>query len=194
MFMALVSLLLFILFLISVIGIIFPKLLNWILKKFDAQWTVTRKIALIMSIILFFMVAVAFGVTDSFNPDPNKYKDKSSIQPNTPTVKKPKLVKKIVVNKPISKPIVTKPKTQTPPPNPSPKPNPIKKTITPTTPVKKKSPTPTTSKEQKTASPKTVYYSNCSAAKAAGAAPLYKGDPGYRSALDRDHDGVACEK
>ncbi|MEU7787114.1 excalibur calcium-binding domain-containing protein [Amycolatopsis sp. NPDC049159] len=39
-----------------------------------------------------------------------------------------------------------------------------------------------------------AYYANCSAAKAAGAAPLYRGEPGYRSALDRDGDGVACER
>ncbi|MCI6272596.1 MAG: excalibur calcium-binding domain-containing protein [Erysipelotrichaceae bacterium] len=38
-----------------------------------------------------------------------------------------------------------------------------------------------------------VYYKNCKAAKAAGAAPLYQGQPGYRSALDRDGDEVACE-
>ncbi len=38
-----------------------------------------------------------------------------------------------------------------------------------------------------------VYYANCDAARAAGAAPLYRGDPGYRSGLDRDNDGVACE-
>jgi hypothetical protein len=38
-----------------------------------------------------------------------------------------------------------------------------------------------------------VYYANCSAARAAGAAPLYAGEPGYRSRLDRDGDGVACE-
>jgi Excalibur calcium-binding domain len=38
-----------------------------------------------------------------------------------------------------------------------------------------------------------VYYANCTAARAAGAAPLYRGEPGYRAALDRDDDGVACE-
>jgi len=38
-----------------------------------------------------------------------------------------------------------------------------------------------------------VYYKNCKEAKAAGAAPLYVGEPGYRAALDADHDGVACE-
>jgi len=38
-----------------------------------------------------------------------------------------------------------------------------------------------------------VYYANCTEARAAGAAPLYRGEPGYRSAMDRDNDGVACE-
>jgi micrococcal nuclease len=38
-----------------------------------------------------------------------------------------------------------------------------------------------------------TYYKNCSAARAAGAAPLHTGDPGYSSKLDRDHDGIACE-
>jgi len=38
-----------------------------------------------------------------------------------------------------------------------------------------------------------VFYANCSAARAAGAAPISRGEPGYRSRLDRDDDGVACE-
>src|SRR5699024_642272 len=38
-----------------------------------------------------------------------------------------------------------------------------------------------------------VYYQNCSAVRAAGAAPLYIGSPGYAPKLDRDGDGVACE-
>lgn len=41
---------------------------------------------------------------------------------------------------------------------------------------------------------KKVYYKNCAAVRKAGKAPLYKGEPGYRKALDRDGDGVACEK
>lgn len=36
-------------------------------------------------------------------------------------------------------------------------------------------------------------YSSCAEARAAGAAPLYRGTPGYNSSLDRDGDGVACE-
>ncbi|AVL99792.1 deoxyribonuclease [Gordonia iterans] len=38
-----------------------------------------------------------------------------------------------------------------------------------------------------------VYYKNCAAVRAAGKAPLYRGQPGYSSTLDRDGDGVACE-
>jgi hypothetical protein len=41
--------------------------------------------------------------------------------------------------------------------------------------------------------PSSAYYKNCDAARADGAAPLHAGDPGYRGALDRDKDGVACE-
>ncbi|MBD9638602.1 excalibur calcium-binding domain-containing protein [Ensifer sp. ENS07] len=37
-------------------------------------------------------------------------------------------------------------------------------------------------------------YRNCSEARAAGAAPLYAGNPGYSTRLDRDGDGVACER
>jgi hypothetical protein len=38
-----------------------------------------------------------------------------------------------------------------------------------------------------------VYYRNCDAARAAGAAPVYRGDPGYARHLDRDNDGIGCE-
>jgi hypothetical protein len=38
-----------------------------------------------------------------------------------------------------------------------------------------------------------VYYENCDAVRAAGAAPIHRGDPGYGSHLDRDGDGSACK-
>ena len=37
-------------------------------------------------------------------------------------------------------------------------------------------------------------FANCSAARAAGAAPVRRGDPGYGRHLDRDNDGVGCER
>ncbi|MFI2738664.1 excalibur calcium-binding domain-containing protein [Streptomyces sp. NPDC018711] len=38
-----------------------------------------------------------------------------------------------------------------------------------------------------------AYYKNCDAVRAAGRAPIYAGQPGYRSGLDRDGDGKACD-
>jgi beta-lactam-binding protein with PASTA domain len=43
------------------------------------------------------------------------------------------------------------------------------------------------------AAPAAVYYQNCDAVRAAGAAPLYANQPGFRAALDRNSNGVACE-
>jgi hypothetical protein len=42
-------------------------------------------------------------------------------------------------------------------------------------------------------SPVAGAYGSCAEARAAGAAPLYAGQPGYSRKLDRDGDGVACE-
>lgn len=38
-----------------------------------------------------------------------------------------------------------------------------------------------------------IYYPGCNAVRAAGAAPLYRGQPGYRPEMDGDDDGIACE-
>lgn len=37
------------------------------------------------------------------------------------------------------------------------------------------------------------YWSRCDDARAVGAAPIYRGEPGYREGLDADNDGIACE-
>lgn len=51
------------------------------------------------------------------------------------------------------------------------------------------------SQEQEVSAPAsdTTYYKNCTAVRAAGAAPIYRGQPGYAPHLDRDGDGTACE-
>jgi Protein of unknown function (DUF1524)/Excalibur calcium-binding domain len=41
--------------------------------------------------------------------------------------------------------------------------------------------------------PGSVSYANCTAVRAAGAAPIHRGDPGWRDAFDRDGDGIGCE-
>ncbi|MEV0130984.1 excalibur calcium-binding domain-containing protein [Dactylosporangium sp. NPDC050688] len=88
--------------------------------------------------------------------------------------------------------------------SPSPSPSPSSSAAVPSdvaapgagTPAPKTPPAVKTTKPAapKTTAPAAVYYKNCDAVKAAGKAPLYRGQPGYRSGLDRDGDGVACER
>ena len=80
---------------------------------------------------------------------------------------------------------VTKP-TATPTPSPPPP------TTTHTTEQAPPPPPPQTTEEAP--APTEVYYTNCADVRAHGAAPLLRGQPGYRSGLDRDGDGIACEK
>lgn len=54
-------------------------------------------------------------------------------------------------------------------------------------------PTPEPQRFVSSARSGSAYYANCSAARAAGAAPIMRGEPGYARKLDRDGDGVACE-
>ena len=82
----------------------------------------------------------------------------------------------------------------------------VKPTPSPTPTTKSPSPTPTTTSPTPTPTPEPtseapapapepeVFYKNCAAARAAGAAPIYRGQPGYRSKLDADGDGIACDK
>ena len=44
-----------------------------------------------------------------------------------------------------------------------------------------------------TAVEQSVYYTSCKEAWAAGTAPVHAGQPGYRTGLDGDGDGIACE-
>lgn len=43
------------------------------------------------------------------------------------------------------------------------------------------------------ASDEEPYYARCADARAAGVAPIRRGEPGYRPGLDGDGDGIACE-
>lgn len=88
------------------------------------------------------------------------------------------------------------PLVQAPPPTAAPAPRvapaPPVKPEPPVAPAPRVAPTPVP-ETQAGESSSAVYYKNCTAARAAGAAPIHKGEPGYRSALDRDGDGTACD-
>ena len=51
----------------------------------------------------------------------------------------------------------------------------------------------TNSPEEIHAREQSRYFSGCDEARAAGAAPIYRGQPGYRDKMDGDSDGIACE-
>ncbi|MBB4680359.1 excalibur calcium-binding domain-containing protein [Crossiella cryophila] len=70
--------------------------------------------------------------------------------------------------------------TEAPPPPPP-----------PTTRSQEPPPAPEPTRQTK---PAQVSYKNCDEVKSKGAAPLHRGEPGYGKHLDRDGDGVACEK
>jgi hypothetical protein len=75
-------------------------------------------------------------------------------------------------------------RTPTPLP-PPPSPTPLR-AVTSTQPA----PAASTSQPEVRATP--IVYKNCAEVRAAGKAPLHRGDPGYSSALDRNGDGEAC--
>jgi endonuclease YncB( thermonuclease family) len=60
-------------------------------------------------------------------------------------------------------------------------------------PAPEPTPAPEPASEPEPAPPSSVHFKNCDAARAAGAAPVYRGDTGYGSHLDRDNDGIGCE-
>jgi len=67
-------------------------------------------------------------------------------------------------------------------------------TPTPTSPTPVLPSTASTPKTVQSRAATPVFYKNCGAVRAAGKAPLRRGDPGYSLTLDRDGDGIACDK
>jgi outer membrane biosynthesis protein TonB len=56
-------------------------------------------------------------------------------------------------------------------------------------------PTPTTDPTTAPAgTSEAVVYQNCAEVRAAGKAPLHRGEPGYTAELDKNGDGIACDK
>lgn len=87
------------------------------------------------------------------------------------------------------------PTTTSPTPTPTPEPTTEAPAPEPAQPARQEeAPAPTVVHQEQRAPEPQTYYANCAAARAAGAAPIYQGQPGYRSGLDRDGDGIACDK
>ena len=78
-------------------------------------------------------------------------------------------------------------------PSPDPEPTTEEPEPTPEVPTEEPAEEPAAPAPAPEPTPARVHFSSCKQAREAGAAPLYRGDPGYNSKLDRDNDGVACE-
>jgi hypothetical protein len=88
--------------------------------------------------------------------------------------------------------VVTVPERQPaspPPPPPVPAPRPAPAPVPVPVPV----PAPAPAPAPVPAPPPAVYYANCDAVRAAGAAPIRPGDPGWQQKFDRDRDGIGCD-
>ena len=136
-----------------------------------------------MHVVLGFLVGLLFAAT-SCTPEPEQIETivTETITPEPPTVT-------------TTKTTITTKTAPAPPPSQEPEPEPIEEQIIEEpAPIANLAPAPEPAPEPAQPAPaQNVYYTNCAAARAAGAAPLYSGTPGYRSQLDRDGDGVACE-
>ena len=90
-----------------------------------------------------------------------------------------------VVPEPAPAPVVPEPA----PVAPAPAPAPVVPAPAPVAPA----PAPVAPAPAPEPAPAGVFYQNCDAVRAAGAAPIYAGDPGFEAKFDRDKDGVGCE-
>lgn len=118
----------------------------------------------------------------------NDTRPRGELQAHTfPTVSyEPQYGRAVTAQPTVDATTVAKPTTQPPPP--------------PRTPTSTPPPSPTPTSEKPdfsitlTVPDLPVYYPNCTFARLAGAAPIYKGQPGYREELDRNRNGIACER
>jgi hypothetical protein len=97
-----------------------------------------------------------------------------------------------------TEPTSTPTRTSEPSETPTPAQTSVRTTDTSPTPAPQVSPTTSHSSTEPTMTPApvspAVTYTSCAEVRAAGKAPLHRGDPGYSRELDRNGDGVACER
>lgn len=79
-----------------------------------------------------------------------------------------------------------------PPPPPAPQPAPPAAPAPAPAPQAAPAPAPKSAPPARTAP--SGGFKNCTEAWNAGAAPVYRNDPGYAPRLDRDNDGIGCER
>ncbi|KQX10619.1 hypothetical protein ASC82_23455 [Streptomyces sp. Root431] len=186
--------------------VIFPP--GGIALAWLSRWSSRTKIVATVLSALWFVVALAIDDPKQNGTDDPK-PTTTATAPATPTPTEPSPT---ATTPTPTTPAPTTPAPTTTAPTPEPTtdaPTPEPTTQAPTTQApttRAPEPTRTTPKPvkpkpaQTTQPPETaepepaVYYANCTAVRAAGADPIHSGEPGYGRHLDRDGDGVACER
>ncbi|MFD8954824.1 excalibur calcium-binding domain-containing protein [Streptomyces xanthophaeus] len=158
---------------------------------FVARWGKAARIATVALASVWFLVLVTMGA------DPKKPQDDAKPLPAV-TVTATVTAAAVAPPSPTPTPTPTPPPSPTPAPEAPPSPTPPPAPAPAPEPTQEAAPRPDpdeggTSGSSATGGSGSVSYKNCTAARAAGAAPVRRGDPGYGRHLDRDGDGVACE-
>ncbi|MEU7073495.1 excalibur calcium-binding domain-containing protein [Streptomyces narbonensis] len=170
-----------------------------------SRWTSRTKIVATVLSALWFIVALAVDDPEQNGTDDPK-PTTTATAPATPAPTEPSPTPTTEAPSPTTEAPTAAPTPTTEAPTPSPTPTTAEPTPEPTTapprtsaPTRTPAPAPTTREPEPEPTqttedaPAPVSYSNCSEVRAAGAAPIYAGQPGYSRRLDRDGDGVACE-
>ncbi|MGW8361871.1 excalibur calcium-binding domain-containing protein [Streptomyces wedmorensis] len=163
-----------------------------------SRWSSRAKIVATVLSALWFVIALAIDDPEKNGTDAPKPAT-TATAPATPTPTEPSPTATTpepspTTESPTPEPTTEAPTTEAPEPTTeAPTTRAPEPTRTTPRPVKPK-PVQTT-RPPETAEPEPeVYYENCTAVRAAGAAPIHVGEPGYGRHLDRDGDGVACER
>ncbi|MFI6829743.1 excalibur calcium-binding domain-containing protein [Kribbella sp. NPDC050241] len=131
--------------------------------------------------LLFYKPFSSGDTVTSTAPEPTAIRSTSVAPTESPTLRR--------TEKPTRQ--IDRTPTSTPAPEPSPTPQGTL-VVEPTAPGP--SATPTVSSTPSTSVVSAVQYRDCAEVRAAGKAPLHRGDPGYSRDLDRNGDGIACER
>ncbi|WP_235003593.1 excalibur calcium-binding domain-containing protein [Blastococcus haudaquaticus] len=116
-----------------------------------------------------------------------------SEKPSEAAVRAPAATTSAVPTTPLPAPTTAALAPEAPKPQPvAPKP-PAPAPVVPKAPAPAPAPAPQVVAPPVANPPASTHFKNCDAARAAGAAPVRIGDPGYGRHLDREGDGVGCE-
>ena len=140
-------------------------------------------LALIGALLFYKPFSSGDTVTSATGPEPTTIRSTSVAPATEPTaLRRTEKPTRQIERTPTSAPSATPERTPV-----------VEPTADPTEPPTAPEPSATASSTPSTSVVSAVYYRDCAEVRAAGKAPLHRGDPGYSRDLDRNGDGIACD-